>query len=152
MTAFYTFLLEFEDRYLELKLRSKYGGSSEPFISHLFKGGLIFESLLKRVYPQHRNGTLGNIFKGPDFKKDFLEDPDTFAENLQSVLDSVKDTNIRTAFETTAKLRNTAGHNLVWQDVENVLGNPENYRKLFEQEVNAFFYVAEKKFIKKEVI
>lgn len=50
MTALLTFLMEGKDRRAQLQLRSSHGGSLEPFITHLFKGGLIFESLLKKKY------------------------------------------------------------------------------------------------------
>lgn len=43
ITAFYTFVLEFSERYTDLQLRSIEGGSVEPFLTHLFKGALIFE-------------------------------------------------------------------------------------------------------------
>ena len=50
ITAFYSFILEFEDLSTWLMLRSTGQGSVEPFVTHLFKGGLIFESILKQFY------------------------------------------------------------------------------------------------------
>lgn len=142
ITALYTFILEFEDRHTGLLLRSEGGGSIEPFLTHLFKGGLIFESILKTVYPSKK--TLNDIFKSHEFKKDFDFDVGTSANSLQEILDEINDNGIERAFETVSKIRNTTGHDLVWDDVFN---DPQNYRKLFEQQVNAFLYLIEKKYI-----
>jgi len=159
ITTFYSFILEFEDRYKELKIRSTGGGSAEPFITHLFKGGLIFETILKHLYPKitvptkrKKLGsdaeTLGHLFNGTDFKNDFVPQVKTRATNLKIIYDEVKKDDMRTAFDTTSRLRNATGHNLIWQDVENVLGDPEKYRTLFEQEINSIFFIIEKKFIR----
>jgi len=152
ITALYTFLLEFNDLHKELFLRSVGGGSAEPFITHLFKGGLIFESLLKSVYPNrddgHRCKTLGDIInKNSNFAKDFGIKIKTSAETLREIFDGITGKDIKNTFDTTAQLRNTTGHNLVWADVEDVLGDPEGYRALFEQEVNAIIFIATKIFL-----
>jgi hypothetical protein len=41
-------------------------------------------------------------------------------------------------FSTTAKLRNTTGHNLVW---DNIFSAPAKYEDLFHQVMNALLYV-----------
>jgi hypothetical protein len=51
ISAFYVFLFEATERLTELRLRSTQGSSLGPVIAHLFSGGLIFESLLKYLYP-----------------------------------------------------------------------------------------------------
>lgn len=148
ITAFYSFALEFQDRYMILNLRSKEGGSIEPILTHLFKGGLIFESLLKQLYPNKDDGnpvkTIGDLNSVNAFKQDFRVSIDTSAQSLWEILNNIginSDTN--TAFNTTAKLRNTTGHNLVWDDIFN---DSENYKKLYEQVVNAIFFIISKKF------
>lgn len=49
ISALYIFLLEKTERLIELDLRSTEGSSLGPIISHLFSGGLIFESIKKQV-------------------------------------------------------------------------------------------------------
>ena len=123
VSALYVFVLEHRDRLQELLLREKSkAGSNQPFTVHLFKGGLIFESLLKRCYPKPAGSrwyTLGNILKMQAFKSDFGEKCSVKieAETLAEIHAAVEDSSIETAFGTTGKLRNTTGHNLVWDDV-----------------------------------
>ena len=145
-TAFYTFLLESEERINELRLRSRHGGSIELPLAFLFKGGLIFESLLKHRYPHLKNGNLGAVFKDAAFERDFPIGLNTSAGSLQDILDylslhkslQVQDAHqIRAAFSITAQVRNITGHSLLWDDVF----TDENIKELFEQEINAIFYV-----------
>lgn len=148
ITALYSFMLEFTEREKELHLRSSTGCSIEPALAFLFKGGLIFESLLKHLYPNQDNGhlcgTLGNIFNTVSFKSDFISSVQTRATSLINIINSIGNNNdMQMAFNTTSKLRNTTGHNLVWDDVFN---NPANFKKLYEQQVNAIFYIIQKKF------
>jgi hypothetical protein len=148
ITALYSFLLEFDDRQRELILRSKDGGSIEPVLTYLFKGGLIFESLLKYLYPKKDNGTdkcktLRDIFNTTNFKNDFSNGIQIGANALQEIVD-ITGNDIIAAFSITGKLRNTVGHNLVWDDVFN---NPNNFVKLFEQQINAVLYLIQKKFL-----
>jgi hypothetical protein len=151
ITALYTFVVEFEERHKELVLRSKEGGSIEPALTHLFKGGLVFESLLKICYPTQHNGTptktLGSIFSTQNFQTDFaLFAVNTSSTSLNDILNHLGTpgaTDKQKAFDVASMLRNTTGHNLVWDDV---FSTAENYRRFFEQQMNAIFYVIEKKF------
>lgn len=148
ITALYSFILEFEDRSKELNLRSKDGGSIEPALTYLFKGGLIFESLLKYLYPKRNNGTddcakLGDVFRTANFTNDFFNSIQSSANSLQDIVNEIGNDTIA-AFSTTSKLRNTAGHNLVWDDIFN---NTDNFTKLFEQQMNAILYLIQKKFL-----
>jgi hypothetical protein len=143
ITGIYGFMLECESRLQMLHLRSKAGGSIEPMLTHLFKGGLIFESLLKQLYPNLRQRTLEKITEDKTFQIDFPEF-DTRAGSLSGILQGISDNTIQTAFNTTAKLRNTTGHNLIWSDE---FDDTENFRKLQEQEVNAIFYIIQKKYL-----
>lgn len=140
--------MEFEDREKELKFRSTEGGSIEPVLSYLFKGGLIFESLLKYLYPKKDNGindckTLCDIFKTTNFKSDFISGLSSSAKSLQEIVGGISGNDLKTSFETTSKLRNTTGHNLVWDDVFN---DANNFKLLFEQQVNAILFLVNKKF------
>ena len=143
----YVFLLEAEDRYTELCLRSSAGGSLGPAIGLLFRGGLLFESLLKHLYPRRPGGarykTIGNIFKDQQFCADFVDDLETSADSLADILSAVDGDTMRSAFSTTAKLRNTTGHNLVWDDA---FCDPENFRLLVRQELNSLFFVVCRRF------
>lgn len=144
LTAFYSFILEFDDRLKEIKIKSKNGGSIEPIISHLFKGSLIFESLLKEFY---NFSTLEKIFNDQQstFQHDFRfrSHLKTFENNgIAIIAKSTNKQDRRTAFEVTARVRNTSGHKLTWPDQF----NEQNYMKLFNQQINAIFYVIIKHF------
>lgn len=149
VSAFYNFILEKEERLKELALKSTEGSSLIPILAHLFSGALIFESLLKKFYLKKDDGnpikTLGNVFHTTAFTMDFSQGVQASAESLQQILDSVHDNALVTALTTTAQLRNTTGHNLI---LDNVFDNATNYETLFNQVVNALFYVIEKKFIR----
>jgi len=147
ITALYTFLLEFQDRCTDLTLRSDVGGSIEPFLTHLFKGGLIFESLLKHLYPNKDNGqpvkTLGDIFHTCQFRANFLTNVQTSSSSLQDIVKDIKATDLQTAFNTASRIRNTTGHNLVWIDI---FDDSKTYQILFEQQMNAILYIVSVKF------
>ncbi|WP_157067415.1 hypothetical protein [Desulfosarcina cetonica] len=146
VSGFYVFLLEFIDRYSELRIRSSIGGSILPFLIHLFKGGLIFESLLKHLYPDpaQPRRSLGNILNSHVFQADFPGQIPTGSSTLQEVVDGIDGNSIQSAFIATSRLRNTTGHNLVWDDV---FSDPDIYRNLFYQEMNAILYLISHKFL-----
>jgi hypothetical protein len=114
--AFISYLLEWDYKSALVGLTER--GSREPFFVHLFRGCLLFESLLKdNPLKTPRGGTLGPILKR-----------DLFAElgiSANMPISSPRfDTIIRSlavgqpvaaAIECTAKVRNTLGHNLAWQ-------------------------------------
>ena len=151
VSALYVFVLEFGDRLLELELREgSAGGSNQPFTVHLFTGGLLFESLLKRCYPKNgntNNSTLEDVLKTSHFLQDFslTSVPQSSARTLQAIYDAIHGRgNIENAFSTAAKLRNTTGHNLVWDDI---FATPQKYVDLFEQVMDAILFVIAKKLI-----
>lgn len=149
ISALYVFLLEATERLIELRLKSTQGSSLGPVIAHLFSGGLIFESLLKYLYPTKNNGDLvkilGHVFQTNAFISDFGTGMQTSADSLQDILDAATDNSLLTAFCTASKLRNTTGHNLVW---DNIFHSTSNYEILVEQSLNALLYLIEKKFIR----
>lgn len=155
ISAIYVFLLEFRDNYRELLLREgSTGGSNQPFTVHLFTGGLIFESLLKRLYPNNgqgnKNKTIGDILdkrKTPAFAADFGDGCASVrgsADTLEEIHRAIQDSSIETAFGTAVKLRNTTGHNIVWDDIFNT---PRKYADLFDQLTNAILHVICRKFV-----
>lgn len=127
ITSLYTFILEYESRKLQLRLRSSVGGSIEPFLLHLFKGGVIFESLVKmkgagigtstlgRSLDAHsrNNNALGVMFNRNDFPNGISLDE---AINLVSDPQISQDSFPMRAYKITYALRNTTGHTLAWLD------------------------------------
>jgi len=147
VSAFYVFLLEHSERQQELHMRSIEGGSIAPFILHLFSGALIFESILKHLFPTKDDGasvqTLGEIFRTSAFQRIYPPRIPASANSLAEILAGATDNLLLTAFTTTAKLRNTTGHNLIW---ENSFTAPSQYQLLFHQEVNSIFYIVSNSF------
>jgi len=144
VSGLYVFVYEFTQRWHELMLRSGVcGGGSLPFLLHLFKGGLVFESILKYYYPNDVSGaphrSLGPILQLQAFRDNFgLAAPIVAkAETLGEIVAQDAD-DVAGAFATTGRLRNTTGHNLVWDDT---LGEPAVYRRLFRQEMRAILTV-----------
>jgi hypothetical protein len=147
VSAFYVFLLEHSERQQELRMRSIEGGSIAPFILHLFSGTLIFESVLKHLFPTKDDGTstqtLGDIFRTAAFQRIYPLRISTSAASLSGILAGATDNSLLTAFTTTARLRNTTGHNLIW---DNSFTAPSQYQLLFHQEVNAILYIVSNSF------
>lgn len=142
VSALYIFLLEFNDLYETLLVRTSHGGSILPYVDHLFNGGLIFESLLKEFYPGTGN-TMDKILNSRIFKTEFSSAQiKSSANTLNAIVDAALGTNFETAFTVVSKLRNTTGHQVIWDDV---FKNPENFRLLFENEINASLYLIAKK-------
>jgi hypothetical protein len=155
ISAMYVFLLEFRDNYRELLLREgSTGGSNQPFTVHLFTGGLIFESLLKHWYPNNgqgkKNRTIGDILDkriSPAFAADFGDGCAAVrrgADTLEEIHNAIQDSSIETAFGTAVRLRNTTGHNIVWDDIFNT---PRKYTDLFTQLTSAILHVICRKFV-----
>lgn len=120
VTSWVTFLLEWSHRFYILNLRAE-EGTWEPFYLHLFKGCLLFESILKSEpsgqvteqtlghilndqtsYARGRLGITRRINTGNATLTDILHDASTAASDPQ------------TDIEFAARLRNTVGHNLGW--------------------------------------
>jgi len=147
ITSLYSFILDFFDRALQLNLRSISGGTFEPFFLHLFKGCLVFESVLKEFFEDQFSLPLGNILNN---KKAQLEIPDFDTRgNLWFLTDITKEfieyqlksrQNITQSIFFTYKLRNATGHNLAW----NVNFCANTYTDLFENILFSIFYLIDK--------
>lgn len=127
-TAFISFCLEWDYRNQLLDLRPG-PGTAEPFFLHLFKGCVLFESLLK-ANPTHRptSNTLGRILtqlQGPLG----IGNVDVREAQFGTILTNLAgaDEAIETAIEFTGKIRNTVGHDLGW--VVNI--DKPQYQRLF---------------------
>jgi hypothetical protein len=129
VTAFLSFLLEVEERRKQLSLAPLASGSGEPFFLHLFKGGLLFETLLKLSPP----GKVVIAAKPKATLNDLLTDPciitalgftsalsglgaQTFDDLIMRVgNDSTSGRSFaERAVRATWGLRNATGHNLAW--------------------------------------
>lgn len=119
VTAWITYLLEWSHHFLILNLRVE-SGTWEPFYLHLFKGCLLFESLLKSEPTGQANGpTLGKILATNSYartKLGIMRDIVTQSAPLSDILreSNNKPANIENDIEVVARLRNTVGHNLDW--------------------------------------
>jgi hypothetical protein len=130
-TTFITFFIEFDFRYVQFQMRNEQG-TNESLYLHLFKGCLLFESLLKnnKIHPvkgrtlkpvsKELSGYL-NLPKAFNISEDYLKDV--------YLKDDIHDDSISNAIITTGRLRNTLGHNIGWPDK---MSTPI-YLKCFEQ-------------------
>ena len=116
-TTLVSFFVEWDHRLKMVDLRK--AGSREAFFTHLFRGCLLFESLLKEN-PRKRpsQATLGQILRGNRFIRNQLGVPrsiHTGSRGLETIVQSLKPKQSMTeAIQCTAQTRNTLGHNLVW--------------------------------------
>jgi hypothetical protein len=120
-TTYISFLLEWDYRNMLLDLWSG-PGTMEPFLTHLFKGCVLFESLLKENsnHPVPHNihaSTLRQVLNHLRPHLGFANDFQIGNTDLPSIIQDIPqaDDSIRTAIEFTGRIRNTAGHNLSWQ-------------------------------------
>lgn len=157
VSSLYSFILEFYDREKMLLLRSSEGGTIEPFLMHLLKGVVIFETLIKEVAKRNvwkmdsgnQNGndikTLGNLNYCSAFTSKYcrLKDQVTI-HYIQDVLNLISKNDLETAINVTYLLRNKVSHDLRWDDI---FDKPVNYEKLFRQIINAILIVIHKEFL-----
>lgn len=142
VTAFLSFLLEVTPRRTQLLLAPVGSGTGEPFFLHLFKGAVLFETLL-RASPAGRalvganpRATLSDLLCTPAvFRGLALQGPPqglgvhSFADvlpGIQADATSGAGFNER-AIRAVWALRNTTGHNLAWP----VRPNGTDYEQLF---------------------
>jgi len=122
-STFISFFLEWYYRNMLFDIRLS-SGTFEPFYIHLFKGCLLFESLLKEnpsepwMPSSPRENTLGKALEKYSAK---LGSSVSLGQNisgpdLSTILADLEkaDNSILTAIKFTARLRNTLGHNLGW--------------------------------------
>ena len=144
ITTLYAFIFQKDDIIEMIKLRGKHGGSIEPMITHLFKGALIFETLMKENHPQEGN-SLGKIIGSSNIQTRYNYNQHhcraSSLEEIFSFINSQTESAER-AFYVTCKIRNTTAHNLIWNDLFTI----ENYNKLYYSILDAIFYVIQKEY------
>ncbi len=115
-TTLISFCMEWDLRNMLFDIRPLQG-TTEPFFTHLFKGCLLFESLLKAspTNPPRLNCNLESALR--HFRTELGIPPlrlgsrgfSTIVSNLAGANNS-----IQTAIQFTGQIRNTLGHNLGW--------------------------------------
>jgi hypothetical protein len=115
--TFISFLAEWQYRTEMIDLAQDV--SREPFFTHLFRGCLLFESLLKeKVSKSPKRETLGALVNHNHHLRTALsigKPIKTKSPGLQAILRQLKpQQGLRTAIQCTAQTRNTLGHNLIW--------------------------------------
>jgi hypothetical protein len=114
VTTLVSFIAEWPYRSRLLNLSD--AGSREPFFLHLFKGCLLFESLLKQnPTKQLTQTTLGRVLD-QDLKAELgLNKVDVREDNFNTIVRSLfPNMDTEASINCTGKTRNTLGHNLVW--------------------------------------
>jgi hypothetical protein len=116
-TALLSFFLEASQRKVQLDNVIN-PGSFEPFILHLFKGGLLVESLIK-LNPKNRptDKTLGRVLNHVASDLGIAAGLSISANELQDVIDQADSATwtIENAFQISGRIRNTTGHSLGWE-------------------------------------
>ncbi len=127
VTGLISFLLEFPSRTTELSLAGTQMSTAEPFFLHLFKGTLLFETLLK-------TSTVGSGIQGSNPKATtdkFLQDQRIYSvfgfssapqglggDTLDEVLIAIKNNKTtdftQKAIRATWGIRNKVGHSMAW--------------------------------------
>ncbi|MGA9042904.1 MAG: hypothetical protein WB421_20415 [Terriglobales bacterium] len=116
-TAFISFLLEWD--YLSaLTMLRPAEGTTEPFFIHLFKGCLLFESLLKANPKKTPSGkSLGEVLQSLSSDLGTPHDINIGGIDFPAILASLPNAvdSIPIAVAYAGKVRNTVGHNLGWK-------------------------------------
>lgn len=96
------------------------GGTVEPFFIHLFKGCVLFESLLKanpKDTPPSTAPTLGLVLQYLSSRLGIPRNVAIGNTDFPAVLSDLSsaDDSITTAVQFAGRVRNTVGHNLGWK-------------------------------------
>lgn len=128
VTALLSFLLEFSSRAKELSLTGgNPTGTGEPFFLHLFKGALLFETLLKTstagsaIQGANPKATLDILLRNPSIYSafGFTSPPqglggDTFDDVLMAIESDTTSDFTKRAVRATWGIRNKTGHSMAW--------------------------------------
>jgi hypothetical protein len=127
VTALLSFLLEFSSRAKELSLARGKTGTGEPFFLHLFKGALLFETLLKTstassaIQSANPKATLDTLLKDRNIYSafGFTSRPqghggDTFDDVLMAIRNDTTSDFTKRAVRATCSIRNKTGHSMAW--------------------------------------
>lgn len=142
-TSLISFLLEWNYRNTLLDLRVSQG-TSEPFFTHLFKGCVLFESLLRSnpvIIPQGNNLTLIKYLQASRVELNIPNDIPIGNADLPTIMNDLEtvddDVRLETAVQFTGKLRNSLGHNLGWPTTL----NKKLYQQLFQMVFSSCLHV-----------
>lgn len=118
-TALISFVLEWDYRNTLLDLRTG-SGTIEPFFMHLFKGCVLFESLLKgnpRQSVLPGDSPLSSVLQRLHTQLGISSNLRIGNADFGIILGDLgqADNSIETAIKFTGRIRNTVGHNLGWQ-------------------------------------
>jgi hypothetical protein len=130
VTAFISFFIEWDFRNEFYDIRPG-DGTAEPFFIHLFKGCVLFESLLKaNIIHPNPGQTLGRLLNNLSTDLGIASNQDIGGQTLQMILADLPsaDNRIETAILITGRVRNTVGHDLGW----NVTLSKLEYQRLFQ--------------------
>jgi hypothetical protein len=115
-STFVSFLAEWDYRLKMIDLSE--AGSREPFLTHLFRGCLLFESLLKEnpCRPvRKKTASLGDVINTDLFDALGIDKIKRSSHTLESVLQSLgPNESLQEAIQCTAHARNTLAHNVAW--------------------------------------
>lgn len=116
ITTFFTYILSYYHIENLIRIRSVYGGSIEPFIFYLFRGCLLFESLLKHFY-KIKKANLGGYLHDKKIRRKYSlikypKNIDSFNEIFSEKYNNEKEK----CFLTIHKIRNFVGHSLLRKD------------------------------------
>jgi hypothetical protein len=115
VTAFITFVAEWKYRAQLIELIEH--GTREPFFMHLFRGCLLFESLLKEKYPPPipAKAALRNCLQVLHTQLVIPNNLNISAVDFDAEVQSLTPAASMTdAIQMTGRFRNTLGHNLAW--------------------------------------
>jgi hypothetical protein len=114
VTAFISFIAEWKYRAKIIDLIQQ--GSREPFFMHLFRGCLLFESLLKAQSKKPvTQGTLGRILQYDLLAELGLIKVDVKPTDFNKLIRGLTPTmEMNATINCAGKARNTLGHNIVW--------------------------------------
>ena len=148
LTALMTFVVEWDFRNEHYDLGVK-KGTAEPLFTHLFRGCVLFESLLKRnpfPKPEHedQNGALGKLitYYKSEMNLDLpgdLSSKKSGVTSFEDLLIKIPSLNIEITDSVLVAfwLRNVLGHSLAW----NVDLDQDSYRKLYLAVITACIHV-----------
>ncbi len=125
ITAFISFVAEWSYHAQQIELIEE--GSREPFFLHLFRGCLLFESILKNAPNAPALRTLGDALRHYKGKLGLITIQTTASVFNNVVASLTTGMDIPSSILSCAKARNTLGHNLVWATADLT---PENYELL----------------------
>lgn len=139
ITTLYTFIFEKEGIMEMIRNRGENGGTIEPMLMHIFKGALIFETLLKKHYT---GTTLGNTLQNCQSKYSF-DFQQCKPNSFNDIFSYKNQNNKQSAFCMTYKLRNKTAHKLNWDDSF----TESHYEKVYQNILNAIFFVIQEEYL-----